>query len=257
MGESGMKAFHGNSAIKGKYLERVKQHAVMDEIVKGQYWNYGKGCAVGCTIHSDKHDNYETELGIPTLLAYLEDRIFENLPNDLAMTWPLRFLEAIGVGTDLELVWPKFAHWLLVDPDHGVVRFNKHQSILDAASLLNRWIDGNKPDLSEWRDAAAAADAAVSYAAAAVSYAASYADAAADAAYDASYADAAADAAYDDAAAAYDAAAVSYAASAYTAAAVSYAASAYAAAYAGYGYARKKHFVIMSEKLLQLLMEAK
>lgn len=70
-------AFHGDKAIKAKYLARVKAHAEADEIIHGTYWEKGKGCAVGCTIHSEKHSAYETELGMPIILARLEDRIFE------------------------------------------------------------------------------------------------------------------------------------------------------------------------------------
>lgn len=80
-----MKAFHGDEKIKKKYVDRVKAHAKADEIVKGQYWKNGKGCAVGCTIHSADHAAYQTELGIPQWMARLEDRIFEGLPNARAM----------------------------------------------------------------------------------------------------------------------------------------------------------------------------
>ena len=61
-----MKTF--NQKTKNKYIARVKAHAEADEIVKGTYWEYGKGCAVGCTIHSSDHDSYEKELGIPSLV---------------------------------------------------------------------------------------------------------------------------------------------------------------------------------------------
>ena len=33
-----MKAFHGDSNIKAKYVERVKAHALADEIIHGKYW---------------------------------------------------------------------------------------------------------------------------------------------------------------------------------------------------------------------------
>lgn len=42
-----MIAFLNDIEIKTKYLDRVKAHAKADEIVKGQYWQEGKGCAVG------------------------------------------------------------------------------------------------------------------------------------------------------------------------------------------------------------------
>lgn len=46
-------SFHGKQSIKDKYIKRLKLHYKMDEIVKGKYWENGKGCAVGCTIHSN------------------------------------------------------------------------------------------------------------------------------------------------------------------------------------------------------------
>ena len=166
-----MKAFHGDPAIKERYLARVRAHRAADELVRGQYWEDGKGCAVGCTIHSDDHGAYERELGIPREIAQLEDGIFEGLPNDLAISWPEEFLAAIQVGADLSLVWPRFALWLLADPDHGARRRAEDDTravsaIDDVALLFAEWIgSGIRPEESRWaaaRDAAgnAARDAA-------------------------------------------------------------------------------------------------
>lgn len=93
-----MKAFHNDPAIKGKYLARVRMHREADQLVKGQYWENGKGCAVGCTVHSSSHADYETELGIPRKLARIEDGIFEGLPNGQALSWPERFLDLLAAA---------------------------------------------------------------------------------------------------------------------------------------------------------------
>ena len=95
-----MKTFHGKQEVKDRYVNRVKAHEKADKIIKGKYWENGKGCAVGCTIESDDHSKYETELGVPEWLAKLEDSIFEGLPNDEAMKFPVEFLEAIPIGVD-------------------------------------------------------------------------------------------------------------------------------------------------------------
>ena len=116
-----MKAFHGDPKVKEKYLARVKAHRKADQIVQRHYWEDGKGCAVGCTIHGSDHQAYETELGIPIELAHLQDWIFENLPNGEARDFPVDFLESIPAGADLKLVLPQFLHWLLVDPEDGVI----------------------------------------------------------------------------------------------------------------------------------------
>jgi hypothetical protein len=47
---------------------------------------------------------YETELGIPVMLARLEDWIFEGLPVERAKLWPKQFLTTIKSGSDLSLV---------------------------------------------------------------------------------------------------------------------------------------------------------
>jgi hypothetical protein len=106
-----MLAFHNDPAIKAKYLARVEEHQKADQIVKGLYWEGGRGCAVGCTLHSSNHAAYETEMGIPEMLARLEDGIFEGLPMASAKLFPHRFLSAIPVGADLSLVGWKFLSW--------------------------------------------------------------------------------------------------------------------------------------------------
>lgn len=159
-----MIAFHGKQEIKDFYMARLQAHAATDEVIHGKYWVGGKGCAVGCTIHSGKHKHYESELAIPEQIAYLEDAIFEALPNSDAKTFPVRFLEAIPVGADLSMVIPKFLHWLLVDETYGaiigVTDEGVKNSVVGVASLYRRLINGNTPFDREWEAAGKAAWAA-------------------------------------------------------------------------------------------------
>ena len=96
------------------------------------------------------------------LLSHLEDSIFGSLPYELAIKWPERFLDTISVGKDLSVVWPKFALWLLVDPEWGVLQFAKTEEsrnvIQTVANLFERVIKGEGVSLDEWYDAAADAD---------------------------------------------------------------------------------------------------
>jgi hypothetical protein len=110
-----MRAFHNNAAIKSFYLDRIRAHAAADEIQKGFYWEAGRGCAVGCTVHGDDHAAYETELGIPMWLALLEDKIFEGLPIEEAKRWPERFLSAITVGQDLKGIKKPFLQFVVAE----------------------------------------------------------------------------------------------------------------------------------------------
>ena len=246
-----MEAYHSNPELKAQFVALITAHEAADEIVQGTYWNDGRGCAVGCSIDSlnritgtrhshDNHAAYESLIGVPRILARLEDGIFEGLPLDVAKTWPRRFAEAIRPGADLSGVWTCFAVWLLTDAEHGVIRFakNKRQrtAIQAVAELYSRQIAGETISKNAWQSAANAAYAAAANAA----YAAA---AAADAAYAADAADAAAYAAY----------AVADAATATADADAAYAADA-ADAYADA--AKQQARIVQADKLIALLEAA-
>lgn len=157
-----MKAFHNDQAIKDKYLERLKAHYKADEIIKGTYWEEGKGCAVGCTIHGYDHQLYETELGIPEWLARFEDTIFEGLENSLAKEWPIRFLESIKTGCDLESIKIPFLIYIV---ESTLINFNHDEfpavkKAIDNILLLLKTNPEDKDSLMEARRAANAAHAA-------------------------------------------------------------------------------------------------
>jgi len=163
-------AFHGKQEVKDKYLSRVRQHRKMDHLVQGVTWENGKGCAIGCTLEGYNHSSYEKELGIPIMLAKLEDRIFEGLPNEYAMKWPELFLKNIKPGANLDLVGVKIMLWLLVDETHGVRKYRDTQgkTALDmVADVLGNWIKDGRPN-----EAAAGAAEATAWAAEATAWAA-------------------------------------------------------------------------------------
>jgi hypothetical protein len=110
-----MKAFHGIEEIKQKYVERMKAHIAADELIRGIGWKDGKGCAIGCTIHAYRHPGYEILLGLPVWLAHLEDRLFEAVSEEYSRTFPLRFLEVIPVGVDVDRIKHKFLHFVVSD----------------------------------------------------------------------------------------------------------------------------------------------
>jgi hypothetical protein len=157
-----MFSFHSDPSIKSNYLARVTGHADADEIVKGRYWENGKGCAVGCTIHGETHESFERELGIPQMLAWLEDLIFEGLPNRLAKTWPERFLSSIAPGRDLSPVGWQFLHWLLTESglgefDHVLIKV----AVARCAETLVPLTDRRQIDVGAAEQAATAARAAM------------------------------------------------------------------------------------------------
>ncbi len=247
-----MKAFHGDNEVKKKYLDRVTAHRKADEIVKGQYWEDGKGCGIGCTIHSGDHAEYEPLLGIPEWLAHLEDRIFEGLPNDRAKFWPEQFLEAIPIGVELDKVKGPFLIFVL-QSTLGTLDHDKYPNILQSInSVIDLYIIGEATE-EDFREAANAASAYASSAAAAAAYSRAFSAAYAAASY-AAYAASAASAAYAYAAAYAASAAASAAAYAAASADASYAASADASA--AYAAAREPVYVKFADKLIELLRAA-
>lgn len=192
--ELNMLAFHGSQELKDFVLNQLAIHREADKLVKGQYWENGKGCAVGCTLqaislrngkeieHGD-HQNYESELGIPRIIAKLEDRFFEALPNGESQNWPEKFTNAIVPGADLTMVWPKFAYWLLTEEVPPHTKNEKVKvALAEVAALYKEWIDGTKPITERWLNARRNAAAYAAYAAASNAAYAAHADYAADAA---------------------------------------------------------------------------
>src|SRR6185295_6764033 len=154
-----MISFFGETCLKDAVVARVKEHQRLDQIIQGTYWDGAKGCAIGCVLHSSDHTAYETQLGLPVFLAYMDEHIFESLPPKDAVLWPLRFIEAVPVGVDLELVFPRFMHWLLSDPEGMRKQANAETlPIIDSLVMIYaRRIEGAPFDIGAAARAAGAA----------------------------------------------------------------------------------------------------
>jgi hypothetical protein len=126
-----MLAFTETKITKPQIISQLQAHAKADEFVKGLYWQDGKGCAVGCTIHSENHAEYEDRFGIPEALARLEDTIFEGLPNVEAKKWPLKFMKTVKVGSDLSLVQWKFLLWLQKENLENAKKMKMPQDVIE------------------------------------------------------------------------------------------------------------------------------
>ena len=161
-------AYHNDKAVKEKYLKRVRIHRKLDHLVQGVGWKSNgvtKGCAVGCTLEAYDHSRYPAELGVPVEIAHLEDSIFEGLPQAAAMKWPTQFLQAIPVGADLSLVFPRFILWLLDGKDSPQREGRNHETVKAAidtvAELYRQWTEkGKRPPQDKFESAAESARSA-------------------------------------------------------------------------------------------------
>jgi hypothetical protein len=258
-----MLAFINTTVTKKAVLEQLRAHAEADELVKGHYWQAGKGCAVGCTIHSGRHVEYEVRFGIPEMLARLEDCIFEGLPNGAAKAWPVSFMTAVRPGSDLSCVGWKFLHWLLTDEkvnpgiNHSLVR-NAVKQCADVLAPLSKGLP--IAERAAWRamwsaEASAAESAAWSAASAAESAAWSAASAAESAAWSAVSAAESAASAAESAAWSAASAAASTASAAWSAESAAWSAASAESA-ATWSAAWSAAYILMSEKLIELIEAA-
>jgi peptide methionine sulfoxide reductase MsrB len=142
-------AFHGNTNMKSEYLRRVRTHKDQHEMIQEEGWNNGRGDAIGCILHGDDPSEFETTLGIPSILACVMNSIFLRLSPELAMDFPEAFLSSIQPGTDLSGVWSKTALWLLADPQEGMTKLSQFgDAVHDIADLyrngctdVSRWVE--------------------------------------------------------------------------------------------------------------------
>jgi hypothetical protein len=143
-----MTAFHGDPAIKEKFLARVRAA----NIVQGMCWNpkTSSGDAIGSILHSAEHAEFPVQLGIPEWLARLVDVIHDNLPHKEFPSWPLQFLEAIPVGRtwddQLEECFLLFILELFI-----LEQLPTRDATLDMLSnLLQHCLAGSDPMKSVW-----------------------------------------------------------------------------------------------------------
>jgi hypothetical protein len=164
-----LRSFVNCEVSKPQLLASLEAHAAADNLIKGTYWENGKGCAAGCSIRDFKpgsesnHELYEPLFGLPEGLAGLEDFIFVRASDAYSKTWPIRLISAIPVGSDLTAIAPKLHRFMLTEiVQFDVAKSPEVKSAIDAVvALIDRKIAGDEPSQKEWSATSdAAADAA-------------------------------------------------------------------------------------------------
>jgi hypothetical protein len=182
-----LRSYLGDPQLKAALIAEIAKHEAADMIAAGTYGEGAgcswRGCAIGCSLRSlnringqpedestGVHERYPKELGLPLWLAHCEDSIFENLPTDLAHTWPRRFAEAVPVGVDLTRVLAALMRWVLIGETYGVVHATGDAEVKGIVQrmgdLFAREVAGESvPDVEFDADARAARDARAAWAA--------------------------------------------------------------------------------------------
>ena len=135
-----MGAFLDCTYTKEQALALAQRHYDHDQFAKGTYGvgEYGttefKGCSVGCMANGE-HEDYLDLFGVIPQIAHLSDSIFEGLNVAESKEWTLQLFNAIKTGSNTKIIYYHFIHWLLVDENFGMIRFNDHQCIRNIANL--------------------------------------------------------------------------------------------------------------------------
>jgi len=157
-----MLTFFNDPQLKAALLARLEGHRLADEIVQHDYWQNSKGCLIGCAIHGNNALKFEHEFGLSVYVARLGEYFFETFPLDKAKTLPVEIIESVPVGVDSSVVWPRFWHWQVTDPKHGLLCLPLKSHIVDLLkrvdALYATWphIDERAARAAAWAPRAAA-----------------------------------------------------------------------------------------------------
>jgi hypothetical protein len=144
-----------NILQKETWIKEMQEHQDMDSLVQGQWFSNGKGCFFGCAMQTKEGalEKAAQAMGLPFWIVGLAEVIFEGLEREEALKFPVEFLKAIPVDTDLEIVKHKIAVLRLYDLPH------QRDEITDVINILKRVIEGEEVTADEW----SAAEAAVAW----------------------------------------------------------------------------------------------
>jgi hypothetical protein len=147
-----MLAYHNNAKLKASMSSDM--HFTISEglIIQGMSFRDVVRCV--SRVENGSYKTLEEEIGIPSLIAQLAEFIFEGLEYEKAKKFTTDFLEAIPVGADLSMVWPKLIHYVMVDNEVGLINFVKTEyskfAIERLAHLFMRKIDGEIITENQW-----------------------------------------------------------------------------------------------------------
>lgn len=153
-------SFHGEQAIKDKYVAILEERIGVDWILHSLYRQGGTGSSVGCALDSNDYAAYESELGIPARLGYAQDRLVNLLKSPDDIFFPTQFLKSIPVGVDLYPTYWKFMYWMLMDSEIGLISVTPTSPMCNVIELVAAFyrqaLDGKEIYLKEYNAAVAA-----------------------------------------------------------------------------------------------------
>jgi len=164
-----------------KLISLADAHARADEYISGTYARENgnfRGCSIGCTIRDAKiigvlpsSTDYGDHKAVADLLfggceqlAYLQDAIFEGLPEKDRSEWTPKLLRAVAKApknTDWKRIWHRWTAWLMTDLlEISDLPEDVQQAIWSVHDLHQSSSEGLIVTDDDWSEAAWAAEAA-------------------------------------------------------------------------------------------------
>ena len=154
------------------FTEVAERHAAQDMLRKGIYGKMNgqfRGCSIGCflydyepdvaTDHVNVHARLAKHTGIAKWALYVQDYLFESLPNPAE--WHVECAKAYDAFSG---DWDQAAHRFMARVQREVVA-NPTEHNERVAALHDRAASGDMPDADEWSAAESAAESAAGSAA--------------------------------------------------------------------------------------------
>jgi hypothetical protein len=155
-------AFMTDFAVKEVCLSGIGENQGIDQ--SSFIWNHWKNehrfgdCLFdGSMPEGSVYAEFEAKSGIPIILFRLALMIFSGLNTDRDRLWLEEFFLTIEDGANLSQVWPRFAHWLLIDPRLGAIKYARSAKSRTAIENVARLFREGCGDHNQWRKAHAGA----------------------------------------------------------------------------------------------------
>ena len=169
-----MKTFNNNKQLKSELINQLKHHQKLDAFIQGEWLtddklegNGFKGCFYGCTMQSKNNPikEFSDKYNIDLWYCHVTEKLFEKLPDGEYQKFPLKSIQILPVGFDINKIKSKFHYALLMDKKFGQINFcNGNKEVEDAikqcAELFK--VDFDKIDESAAESAESAARSAES-----------------------------------------------------------------------------------------------
>lgn len=113
-----------NQEKKDFFIDRMKGHQYADRVAEGEWWDGKKEPFFGCAMETEYNHlgKAAEEMELPKWLVCLGKAIFEGLPPELALEWPVKLLEAVPVETDISEVMHRLSG---AELERAVLRLDK------------------------------------------------------------------------------------------------------------------------------------